>query len=66
MRDAPTDQREPVLSGHTDGFCLTFGFGVVDVFPDYEGASAGFKAAKWAIAELEMVLAEGMIRRLQS
>ena len=36
----------PILTGHIDGFCLTDTNGeVIGVFPDYQGATEGFRMA---------------------
>jgi len=36
----------PILTGHIDGFCLTDTVGeVIGVFPDYQGATEGFRMA---------------------
>lgn len=44
------------LRGDSSGFAIDWMGEPVAVFPDFDGASAGFKAAKSALAELERVL----------
>jgi len=51
----------PTLSGHLDGFCLTDTVGeVIGVFPDYQGATEGFRMACVASVLLAEIFANPM------
>ncbi|RAK68782.1 hypothetical protein [Phenylobacterium kunshanense] len=45
------------LTGHRDGFALRFGDEEVAVYPDFDGVSAGLRAAREAMAMLAACLA---------
>ena len=44
------------LTGHPHGFAIRFGGEVVDVFPTWDGAVAGLRAARAAMAQLTQSL----------
>lgn len=56
---APANNDTPALNlrGHADGFALEWMGEPIDIFPDFEGASEGFRLAKRANAMLAETLA---------
>ena len=59
MTPAPFPIIRPIVHGHRDGFALSDHTGAeIDVFPDWEGASAGFYTACAALVLLSEVFAK--------
>lgn len=61
MTPAPTET--PILTGHLDGFCITFAGREVAVFPAFLGAAAALRTARTALTMLDATLAKAPSRR---